>query len=366
MEMRGMSGELLGTIGHSPPSKPQPKNTDAPSTNPEPVDPTPRPPNLQPAKPPLPTSSTPPLLPAFLLKKSRILTSLHPPSQPYTDASPKGSIDAQIIDLIDEINAYPGLVTTSSCAGRVSVFCEGRKKVIEDGDREGEREKEGSGNEEGDRKERIVPGGKGLGGKWLFVSHEPPNQEYQLSQGKGTWSEVFSLLPLDPNYSIPTTPRLIKFAFEPLILHILSASLSHAAPLLSAAVNAGFRESGVSSLKLKEGGEGVMVGIRSAGLGLESVIGVLEENGDGERGRAVVGEGVLELLVRVAGERFKANEERRERFRRELREQMGREGGGKKGEGWEDKDERARRKRAEGLRRKEELRRGERQEQGQS
>lgn len=59
----------------------------------------------------------------------------------YADLSPKGTVDAGIRELIGEINAREGLVTTSSCAGRVSVFLEGKKKKrrIGRGRRGGER-----------------------------------------------------------------------------------------------------------------------------------------------------------------------------------------------------------------------------------
>jgi tRNA wybutosine-synthesizing protein 3 len=372
MEMRGMSGELLGTIG-----------SNFPSSKSEPMDA-----KLQTSTPTAPPASTqqnpkaiPPLPPSFLSKKPKILDSLHPPDQDYTDKSPKGSIDAEIKDLIDEINAFPGLITTSSCAGRVSVFLEGLKtSPVErygtgNGDDDGEQQQQQDEASQTKARSIPVPGGKGFGGRWLFVSHEPLGDSHLQSQAK-TWSEVFHLSTSPYERSSTGTtpisgiPRLIKFAFEPLILHVLCADLKHAAPLLAAAVNAGFRESGVQSLKVldagdKGGGEGVMVGIRTAGLGIESLIGVLDGAGkDGEECcRAIVGEEYLDLLVRTSEERFKANEERRERFRMELRDHMARFEEGRNGaDGWEDKDARARRKRREGLQRKEGLRRGEMQE----
>ena len=40
------------------------------------------------------------------------------------DLSKKGSIDDQIIDLVQYINAHENFFTTSSCSGRISVFSE--------------------------------------------------------------------------------------------------------------------------------------------------------------------------------------------------------------------------------------------------
>ena len=327
-----MSGELLGIIGPSNPSEVS-KALDA---------------KAQELKASARTSKTASRNTAFTAKKRKILDALHPPAdRDYIDKSPKGSVDAQIVDLIDEINAYDGLVTTSSCAGRVSVFLEGRKKG--GGIREGDEDRD---EEQG--KFKDVPGGKGLGGRWLFVNHEP------LGSVEGrNLMELFGLVPSPPTLSPAGTPLLVKFAFEPLILHVLCASLRHAQPLLAAAINAGFRESGVQSLKIldeKDGeSQGVMVGIRTTGLGLESVIGVYEEGSEGayeESCRALVSDDYLALLVRVSEERFKANEERRDRLRRGLKEHMAKfEDQEQSANGWEDKDARARRKREEGLRR---------------
>lgn len=68
-----------------------------------------------------------PIPPSFTRRKDAILEQLSVPDEDYTDLSPKGTIDAGIRDLIGEINALDGFVTTSSCAGRVSVFLEGRR-----------------------------------------------------------------------------------------------------------------------------------------------------------------------------------------------------------------------------------------------
>ena len=40
------------------------------------------------------------------------------------DMSKKGSIDDQIVDLIQYVNAKENYFTTSSCSGRISVFSE--------------------------------------------------------------------------------------------------------------------------------------------------------------------------------------------------------------------------------------------------
>lgn len=158
---------------------------------------------------------------SFTQKKARILQSLAVPDAEYTDASPKGSVDEGIRELIGLVNGVEGLVTTSSCAGRVSVFREGSKKgsgVVEVGEGEGEEEV---------RKLAGV-GGKGGGGSWLFVSHDP------VPLGDGDAGDVEVLLGLkkrsageedksaqgergDGDVRDVAAARLVHFKFEPMV-----------------------------------------------------------------------------------------------------------------------------------------------------
>jgi tRNA wybutosine-synthesizing protein 3 len=95
----------------------------------------------------------------FEVRKAKILEQLGATDEEYHDLSPKGSVDEPIRDLIGEINSLEGLVTTSSCSGRISVFLEGRK-VGHD-----------TISVEENERSRAGPGGKGGGGAWLFISH---------------------------------------------------------------------------------------------------------------------------------------------------------------------------------------------------
>ena len=133
----------------------------------------------------------------------------------------------------------------------------------------------------------------------------------------------------------------------------MTASLHHAQPILAAAINAGFRESGIQSLKnLQDPNAFPMVAIRTAGLAFESLIGVIpsrkmdENEGEEveEHVTKIVTEAFLELLVSIANERFNINAERMRRFEQDL---FKREEG--VGDLWEDSKSRQERKRAEGL-----------------
>ena len=95
-----------------------------------------------------------------------------------------------------------------------------------------------------------------------------------------------------------------------------------------------------------------MVAVRSTGLSLDSVIGHLDPSG---AAICVVSPRYLDGLLAVANERFKENSARIARFR-DLLLGSNNLGKNRKGEEWEDASVRRERKRAEGLKRSEELR----------
>lgn len=227
---------------------------------------------------PSPAAGAPPIPPSFARRKEAILAQLAVPDDEYTDLSPKGTVDAGIRDLIDEINGLDGLVTTSSCAGRVSVFLEGRRAgksgpadegslllpghhlAIEDGagedgvDVQGQDRGKGDGQGKDEAGEAVVGdlraggtpgsgsgrdeppaissasadtvagvGGKGGGGRWLFVSHEPVESRGKLDSEPNI---VAALLGIEePIFdgregSLAEEmgeSRLIHFKFEPMV-----------------------------------------------------------------------------------------------------------------------------------------------------
>lgn len=370
----------------------------------------------------------------------------------YQDLSPKGSVDKAIRPLLTEINSVEGLVTTSSCAGRVSVFVEGEKEVVATTNTQGrEYENEGEaqievgfgkdgdsgeddvnngpvpggieapkkasaimGNRETNRKGSKITkagvGGKGGGGKWLFVSHEPLELFHQ-SHGDKDWATVFGLThhPVltdemqqqlkTGTIASSTTAKLgdkrkrwIHFKFEPMILHILAASSQHAQLVLKCAFQAGFRESGAHGLvavpssaqkkKWQCNQEDLtaevtpMVAVRAAGLAFESIIGYHEswdskdafpdtvsinDDSNNSMNIPIVGASYLDALVNIANERFKENNRRIERFRYALQEEVSRYSVSSNDKrdrklDWEDTIVRRERKRAEGLKRAEKAR----------
>ena len=159
-----------------------------------------------------------PLPSNFTARKDAILASLAVPEPSYTDLSPKGSVDEAIRPLIKRINALEGVVTTSSCAGRVSVFLEGSRPADLEENRDDAENAHG-----GSKEQAAVPGGKGMGGRWLFVSHSPVHfasggDPLARRLGMGHQQEFYH----HQNAIEGSQVRLARFQFEPMVHKISS------------------------------------------------------------------------------------------------------------------------------------------------
>lgn len=260
---------------------------------------------------------------SFDQKRTNIRRSLSKDADTYTDLSPKGSVDEPIRHLINIINRNSDLVTTSSCSGRVSVFLEG-----------------------------AGSGGKGGGGRWLFVSHEPLDLEMKRS-----WTETFGLhrTAEDGKSGVPAQVRHAHLKFEPMILHVLCRSSTVADKLLKCAQAAGFRESGASNVP-GDVQTPVNVAIRTVGLAMDNIVGhaaASEVGGEAQDNcRSCVSEGYLAMLACIVDTRFHSNFGRMDRLRRLIEEAFGEIDVSRT---WESADARRDRKRREGLKRQAEL-----------
>src|SRR5262245_6295624 len=99
----------------------------------------------------------------------------------------------------------------------------------------------------------------------------------------------------------------------------MAASLKDSQRVLTAALSAGFRESGAVSLNaLKTGELNPMVAVRSTGYSFDAIVGYQNHLGENV---ALVDENYLRTLVGIANGRFKINSERIARFQSSLLEQ---------------------------------------------
>ena len=137
---------------------------------------------------------------AFEGRKKEIIAQLSLPDGSYSDLSPKGSVDEAIRHVLDEINAFEGFVTISSCAGRLSVFIDGTGG-------EGGGPQAGADADDPSGARNIgSKGGKGHGGRWAYVTHSPPFG----------WNEVMDW-PEGDAEDVSVGDRLIHFKYEPMV-----------------------------------------------------------------------------------------------------------------------------------------------------
>ncbi|SCU78663.1 LAME_0A05270g1_1 [Lachancea meyersii CBS 8951] len=155
---------------------------------------------------------------AFDQKKEHILAEIHNNMQ---DLSPKGTIDELCWPIMNLVNSHPDMITTSSCSGRLSVFVEGNKL----------------------HNEEMKSGGKGDGGKWLFVTHK---HEDVANWSQNLSEQVVYTTDLQER-SLEASARYILYKYEPFILHVKCRDFSTASKLFSTAMACGFRESGIGS-----------------------------------------------------------------------------------------------------------------------
>eukprot|EP00123_Amoebidium_parasiticum_P021175 comp62930_c0_seq1/m.47929 comp62930_c0_seq1/g.47929 ORF comp62930_c0_seq1/g.47929 comp62930_c0_seq1/m.47929 type:complete len:317 (-) comp62930_c0_seq1:224-1174(-) len=238
----------------------------------------------------------------FDRRKQHILTEL---ASATRDRSPKGFPDYRVLPLLDHINQLKDYVTTSSCSGRVVVY---RDKVDVD-----DEEKKGGG--------------------WLLVSHDPvpvPPSNDELAHvmfGKNLTRPQLSVggscVPHTENeVENGSDSALVYVRFEPFILHVQARTLEKARVFLRAALNAGFKHSGMVTTNKRN-----IVSVRG-NLRLDAPVGTwrpplkTENNGvsvtpnDGSEGTVdlIVTYRYLRLLLNLCNEKFMANGTQMQKF----------------------------------------------------
>lgn len=170
-------------------------------------------------------------------------------------ARTEGRLDPDIGPLLDALNALDGLVSTSSCSGRLQLI-----EVPEIGDKEG----------------AVVLG------KWHSVA--PPEEVLQKAVRAGGSGQVLLML-------------------QPLLLHIRCRDLSHAVKIWQTGQRAGLKFSTIRSVKLGPDGNPVPWGIVVELQGTERMEVPLRGSTDDDLRRLVPvwTEHANSLLVRTKG-----------------------------------------------------------------
>ncbi|XP_020630206.1 tRNA wybutosine-synthesizing protein 3 homolog [Orbicella faveolata] len=173
------------------------------------------------------------------------------------DLSKKGSIDDQIVDLVQYINAKDDYFTTSSCSGRISVF-----------------------SELADQKKKHC--------EWLYVTHSTATEEEVVKSLKGCLGSAV-------------------FKFEPFVLHVQCKDLVAGQQMLKVALTSGFKNSGIVIGKKAN----VIVAVRST-QSLEVPL--------AHKGELMVSYKYIEFLVNAANKKLEENQTRINRFFENLRQ----------------------------------------------
>ncbi|ORY97935.1 methyltransferase TYW3-domain-containing protein [Syncephalastrum racemosum] len=195
------------------------------------------------------------------------------------DKSPKGFIDAPILDLMHIINRHPEYYTTSSCSGRVAVYCEGLENETEKSTK---------------------------GGEWLYVTHDPVPIPEKVDDA---WvvGLLFGNRPVQREHAPllnVLNHRLIYFKFEPLILHVEAATAEACMRLNNLAYQAGYQNSGITPSRRH------MLAIRSTHK-IDTPIAYLDNDGSI---RCLVDPTYLYTLVLMSNDKFTSNQNRMKAF----------------------------------------------------
>ncbi|XP_065784421.1 tRNA wybutosine-synthesizing protein 3 homolog isoform X2 [Muntiacus reevesi] len=170
------------------------------------------------------------------------------------DLSRKGSVDEDVLEIVQLLNGQEQFFTTSSCAGRIILL-------------------DGSINGSEVQKQNC---------SWLLVTHKACVKD----------DVVVALRRADGD-------AILKF--EPLVLHVQCRQLQDARILHSVAIDSGFRNSGITVGKRGK----IMLAVRST-HGLEVPL--------SHQGKLMVTEEYIDFLLKIANQKMEENKKRIERF----------------------------------------------------
>lgn len=217
------------------------------------------------------------------------------------DFSRAGHVDARARPVVNLVNRQPNFFTTSSCAGRVSLFSDPTSATR----------------------------AKGLkGGEWVYVNHDPANADdvvaavrRKLGEGGGGGKGGGKCAgeggiggggvddggggapagrgDADPDPDLDPECTLV-LRFEPFILSVEAVSVEEGSRMVAAARDAGYRESGITACDKR-----TIIAVRCS---IRMEVPVVH------KGTRLVTEEALRRLVAIANEKHAANAARAERL----------------------------------------------------
>ena len=220
---------------------------------------------------------------AFAQRKASTLAEL---ALDAGDLSRAGHVDARARAVVALVNTHPAFFTTSSCAGRVSLFADPTA-------------------------ETRAAGMKG--GEWVYVSHDPADAAAVVSAVRRKLGEETDAA---SSSSTPDPETSLVLRFEPFILAVEAESVEAGSRFARLARDAGFRESGVVA-----GGTGRAVCSARCSIRMEAPLVA--------KGTRLVSDEAIKVLVAIANEKWAANAARAERLREAIAAAFAAEGAGR-------------------------------------
>ena len=148
---------------------------------------------------------------AFAQRKAQTLAELAADSGDFSRA---GHVDERARPIVGLVNRHPSFFTTSSCAGRVSLFADPTTATRAAGMK---------------------------GGEWVYVNHDPADADAIVAAVRRKLGE-------DEDGGEGMDPECtLVLRFEPFILSVEASTLEEGARLVAAARDAGYRESGITA-----------------------------------------------------------------------------------------------------------------------
>ena len=218
---------------------------------------------------------------AFAQRKASTLAEL---ALDAGDLSRAGHVDARARAVVALVNTHPAFYTTSSCAGRVSLFADPTS-------------------------ETRAAGMKG--GEWVYVNHDPADAAAIVSAVRRKLGEEKDAA----SSSVPDPECSLVLRFEPFILSVEADGVEAGGRFAKLARDAGFRESGVVV-----GERRVVCSVRCS-IRMEAPL--------VSKGQRLVSDEAIQTLVAIANEKWAANAARAERLRERIAEAFAAEGAGR-------------------------------------
>ena len=183
-------------------------------------------------------------------------------------------MDERARPVVALVNSHPSFFTTSSCAGRVSLFADPTSATRAAGMK---------------------------GGEWVYVNHDPADADAVVAAVRRKLGDARDEdAAEDAAAPVPDPECTLVLRFEPFILSVEASSIDEGGRIVACARDAGYRESGITASDKRT--------VCSIRCSIRMEVPVVS------RGVRLVTDDALRALVGIANEKWTANAARAERL----------------------------------------------------